>query len=38
MLYFAGEATNIQNPANVTGAMDTGLRAASEIDANHDPQ
>jgi monoamine oxidase len=37
-LYFAGEATHNSAPATVTGALDTGLRAADEIDADHDPQ
>jgi monoamine oxidase len=37
-LYFAGEATSNENSANVTGAMETGLRAAGEIDADHNPQ
>jgi hypothetical protein len=26
------------NPATVTGALETGLRAADEIAADHDPQ
>jgi hypothetical protein len=38
MLYFAGEATSVDHPANVTGAMETGLRAAGEIDAAIEPQ
>ncbi len=37
-LYFAGEATHNRHAATVAGALDTGLRAAGEIDADHDPQ
>ncbi len=37
-LYFAGEATHNRHAASVAGALDTGLRAAGEIDADHDPQ
>ena len=36
-LYFAGEATNPTGPAVVIGAMETGERAAFEIDEHHDP-
>ena len=36
-LYFAGEATHNAWSATVVGAMDSGLRAAGEIDADHDP-
>jgi monoamine oxidase len=38
MLYFAGEATSDDHSANVTGALETGIRAAGEIDADHNPQ
>jgi monoamine oxidase len=37
-LYFAGETMSNGNPATVTGALETGLRAADEIAADHDPQ
>jgi len=37
-LYFAGAPTHNAWSANVTGALDSGLRAAGEIDADHDPQ
>jgi monoamine oxidase len=37
-LYFAGEATHNEHSATVFGALDTGLRAAAEIDADHTPQ
>ena len=37
VLYFAGEATHNAWSATVVGAMDSGLRAAGEIDADHDP-
>jgi monoamine oxidase len=37
-LYFAGEATHNRHAATVAGALDTGLRAAGEIDADHEPQ
>jgi monoamine oxidase len=36
-LYFAGEATHNAWAATVVGAMDSGLRAAGEIDADHEP-
>lgn len=36
-LYFAGEATHNAWSATVVGALDSGLRAAGEIDADHDP-
>jgi hypothetical protein len=38
MLYFAGEATSNDLSATVLGAMDSGLRAAGEIDTDHNPQ
>jgi hypothetical protein len=37
-LYFAGEATHNEHSATVFGALDSGLRAAAEIDADHTPQ
>jgi hypothetical protein len=37
VLYFAGEATHNAWSATVVGAMDSGLRTAGEIDADHDP-
>jgi hypothetical protein len=37
MLYFAGAPTHNSWPSTVVGAMDSGLRAAGEIDADHDP-
>jgi monoamine oxidase len=37
-LYFAGEATDDNHSATVFGALDSGLRAAGEIDADHTPQ
>ena len=37
-LYFAGEATDNRHSATVFGALDSGLRAAGEIDADHSPQ
>jgi hypothetical protein len=36
-VYFAGEATSNNHPSTVIGAMESGLRAAGEIDADHDP-
>jgi hypothetical protein len=36
-LYFAGAPTHNSWPSTVVGAMDSGLRAAGEIDADHDP-
>ncbi|MEM7474968.1 MAG: FAD-dependent oxidoreductase [Planctomycetota bacterium] len=33
MLFFAGEATNHDNPATVPGAVEEGLRAAKKVDA-----
>jgi monoamine oxidase len=38
VLYFAGEHTALRNPASVIGALESGLRAASQIDADHNPQ
>jgi hypothetical protein len=37
VLYFAGEATSNEYSATVFGALDSGLRTAAEIDADHDP-
>jgi monoamine oxidase len=37
-LYFAGAPTHDKWASTVVGAMDSGLRAAGEIDADHDPQ
>jgi monoamine oxidase len=37
LLYFAGESTSNNHPATVVGAMEAGLRAAGEIDADHTP-
>jgi hypothetical protein len=36
-LYFAGAPSHNSWPSTVVGALDSGLRAAGEIDANHDP-
>jgi len=36
-LYFAGAPTHNKWPSTVTGALDSGLRAAGEIDADHNP-
>ena len=36
-LYFAGAPTHNSWASTVVGAMDSGLRAAGEIDADHDP-
>jgi monoamine oxidase len=36
-LYFAGAPTHNSWASTVVGALDTGLRAAGEIDADHDP-
>jgi hypothetical protein len=36
-VYFAGEATSNNHPSTVIGAMESGLRAAGEIDAAIDP-
>jgi monoamine oxidase len=37
-LYFAGAPTHNSWASTVVGAMDSGLRAAGEIDADHNPQ
>ena len=37
-LYFAGEHTHPTDPSVASGALQTGLRAAGEIDADHNPQ
>jgi hypothetical protein len=37
-LYFAGEASDHAHPETIYGALDSGLRAAGEIDADHNPQ
>ena len=37
MLYFAGAPTHNSWASTVVGAMDSGLRAAGEIDEDHDP-
>jgi lysine-specific histone demethylase 1 len=37
-LYFAGEASDHAHPETIYGALDSGLRAAGEIDADHTPQ
>jgi monoamine oxidase len=36
-LYFAGEGTKNNGAGSVSGALDSGLRVALEIDADHDP-
>jgi hypothetical protein len=36
-LYFAGAPTHNSRSSTVVGALDSGLRAAGEIDADHDP-
>jgi monoamine oxidase len=36
-LYFAGAPTHNAWSATVTGALDSGLRVAGEIDADHEP-
>ncbi|MBW1688177.1 MAG: FAD-dependent oxidoreductase [Deltaproteobacteria bacterium] len=36
-VYFAGEATSNNHPSTVIGAMESGLRAAGEIDAAIEP-
>jgi monoamine oxidase len=37
MLYFAGAPTHNEWSATVTGALDSGLRVAGQIDADHEP-
>jgi monoamine oxidase len=37
VLYFAGAPTHNSRSSTVVGALDSGLRAASEIDADHEP-
>jgi hypothetical protein len=36
-LYFAGAPTHNSWASTVVGALDSGLRVAGEIDADHDP-
>jgi hypothetical protein len=36
-LYFAGAPTHNSWSSTVVGALDSGLRAAGEVDADHDP-
>ena len=36
-LFFAGEATDIEHPATVHGALASGQRAAAEIQATGNP-
>jgi len=36
-LYFAGAPSHNSWPSTVVGALDSGLRAAGEIDADHNP-